>query len=62
MDRGEIELGTRTLSITWGRDQPWVSRSVSLALESLIAAGEVEKAAKNTYRLPRPVLHVVGLS
>jgi hypothetical protein len=60
MDRGEIELGTRDLAAQWGRETPWVSRSVSLALEGLIASGEVEKPRKSTYRLPRPVLHVVA--
>jgi hypothetical protein len=60
MSRGEIEVGMRELAKAWGRDKPWVMRSVSLALEKLTASGEVEKPQGNLYRLPRPSLHVVG--
>ena len=62
MNRGEIDLGARELAARWGREKPWEMRSIGLALEKLIASGEVERPARNTYRLPRPVLHVVGPS
>jgi hypothetical protein len=60
MGRGEIELGVRELATVWGRKKPWVMRSIGLALENLLASGEIEKPAGNTYRLPRVVLHSVG--
>jgi hypothetical protein len=63
LPRGVILERVRDLATgEWGRDKPFALRSVTTAMEKLLAAGKIEKPRDGTYALVRPSIHLVGVS